>query len=73
MLEIVLKGRITLKERKTDRLPPLPCKKMLKKPEKMIVKSRMFHGSLKYDPLFRMKPFDTTLHTISVVYKYWKT
>ena len=70
MLEIVLRGRITLNDLNTDKLPPLPCRNILRKPDTMIVKSRMFHGSLKYDPLFRIKPFDTTLQTISVVYKY---
>lgn len=37
----------------------------------MITKSRMFHASLKYEPRLQMKPRETILTTISIVYRYW--
>ena len=69
-LEIVLRGLITLKDLRALRLTPLPWRNMPIYPDAIITKSSMFQASLKYEPSFRIKPKETILTTISIVYRY---
>ena len=71
--DIVLKGLKTLKDRNTFKFTLLLFKRYGIYPVVMIVKSNIFHASLKYEFLFKIKPNPTIFSIISIVYSIRKT
>ena len=69
ILWIDLKGLNTLNDLRPDRFTPPPYKKNWRYPVDTITKSSAFQGSLRYEPLPRMKPKPRILRTISTVYR----